>query len=183
MKAKILVGISAALIFALIVYLGSAIRSVETLEERLSYREPSLGLSSSQSAQSNDLQMTYVPVYSHIYVSGGRPLLLGATLSIRNTSFENQLEIVSVDYYSTEGRLLKGFIDAPRMLPAMATATYLVDRQDEQGGDGANFVVTWRSNDEHLSPLMEAVMFGSHEGSHVSFTARGHGISRPRPAE
>jgi len=53
-------------------------------------------------------QRVYVPAYSHIY-SGNkeRPFLLTVTLSIRNIDPTQSIKIILVDYYETQGKLLK----------------------------------------------------------------------------
>ena len=55
-------------------------------------------------------QTIYVPAYSHIY-SGNRemPFLLTAVLSIRNVDPKHQIKITIVDYYETQGKLLKKY--------------------------------------------------------------------------
>ncbi|MGD9290376.1 MAG: DUF3124 domain-containing protein, partial [Desulfobacterales bacterium] len=59
-------------------------------------------------------QTVYVSIYSHIY-SGvkARPFDLAAILSIRNTDINQSINIVSVKYYDTEGKLLKEYLDKP----------------------------------------------------------------------
>ncbi len=59
-------------------------------------------------------QRVYVPAYSHIY-SGNkeRPFLLTVTLSIRNIDPTHLIKITLVDYYETQGNLLKEFINKP----------------------------------------------------------------------
>ena len=59
-------------------------------------------------------QLIYVPAYSHIY-SGDRerPFLLTVTLSIRNIDPDHQIRISRVDYYETQGTLLKKYIEKP----------------------------------------------------------------------
>jgi len=59
-------------------------------------------------------QRVYVPAYSHIY-SGNKemPFLLTVTLSIRNIDPTHIIKINLVDYYETQGKLLKKFINEP----------------------------------------------------------------------
>ena len=60
-------------------------------------------------------QFLYVPVYSHIYTGDKeRPFNLAVTLSIRNTDPRSSLRLTAVDYYDTEGRLVRSYLDAPR---------------------------------------------------------------------
>ena len=91
-------------------------------------------------------QTVYVSVYSHIY-SGlkGRPFDLAATLSIRNTDLKNPISIVSVNFYDTDGKLLKEYIKEPLQLKALVSTRYVIREAEIGGGSGANFIVKWKS--------------------------------------
>jgi hypothetical protein len=56
-------------------------------------------------------QIVYVPAYSHIY-SGNREqaFLLTVTLSIRNVDLAHPIRVTKVDYYETQGRLLRKYL-------------------------------------------------------------------------
>ena len=58
------------------------------------------------------IREVYVPIYSDIY---NQPrdsrTLLTATLSIRNTSIGNGSFISKIDYYNTEGVLVRSYLD------------------------------------------------------------------------
>ena len=82
----------------------------------------SLGLCAAPAVADDDVELSsgqtvYVPIYSHIY-SGNRehPLYLAATLSVRNTSFDTPMTILTVDYYNSDGKLLKNFLKKPEEL-------------------------------------------------------------------
>ena len=83
-------------------------------------------------------QTVYVPVYSHIY-SGDReqPFYLAATLSIRNTDLTHVIKLTAVDYYDSDGKFLKHYLDKAFALNAMATKRYVVPESDKSGGSGA----------------------------------------------
>ena len=91
-------------------------------------------------------QTVYVPVYSHIY-SGDReqPFYLAATLSIRNTDLKHEIKLTAVDYYNSEGKFLKHYLETPLPLNAMATKRYVVPESDKSGGSGAKFIVSWQA--------------------------------------
>ena len=56
-------------------------------------------------------QTFYVPIYSDIYIDRyNEKVLLSATLSIRNTTLEKSLYINKIDYYGTNGELIKSYI-------------------------------------------------------------------------
>ena len=122
-------------------------------------------------------QTVYVPVYSHIY-SGTKnlPFYLTATLSIRNTDFHLPITITAVDYYDSEGGLVKKYITAPVALKGMASMRYIVKETDTTGGSGANFIVRWRSDAAVTPPLMESVMISTKSSQGVSFTSRGQAV-------
>jgi hypothetical protein len=119
----------------------------------------------------------YVPAYSHIY-SGNkeRPFLLTVTLSIRNIDPVHPIEITLVDYYKTQGELLKKYIDTPMTLKPLESLRYIIPEKDESGGSGANFIVEWHSEKLVNRPIIESIMIGTQSTQGISFTSRGREI-------
>ncbi len=122
-------------------------------------------------------QILYVPAYSHIY-SGNRerPFLLTVTLSIRNVDQKHQIKIISVDYYETQGKLLKKHIDKPIALKSLESLRYVIPERDKSGGSGANFIIEWRSDKFVNPPIVESIMIGTQSTQGISFTSRGQEI-------
>jgi hypothetical protein len=126
-------------------------------------------------------QTVYVPIYSHVY--GGikaRPFDLAAILSIRNTNLKSSINIVSVKYYDSDGQLVKGYLEAPISLNALASTRYIIAEDDKAGGSGANFIVIWRSEQPVNPPIIEGVMIGTRSGQGISFVSRGQVIKDDR---
>lgn len=122
-------------------------------------------------------QVVYVPVYSSIYLEHQNKLLhLTATLSIRNTSNTESIIISKVEYYDTNGKLIKNFIDGNYVLGKMATKDFVIPTLDLKGGTGANFIVEWKSINKVSLPIMETVMLGAEGTLGFSFTSRGQEI-------
>ncbi|MEQ9298636.1 MAG: DUF3124 domain-containing protein [Cyclobacteriaceae bacterium] len=120
----------------------------------------------------------YVPIYSHIYSSTkDTRFLLTATLSIRNTSFKDTLFVSTIDYYDTRGALVREYLDQPFYLNPMATIDYVVDEQDDLGGSGANFIVTWSARNPAMKPLIQAIMISTNGQQGVSFSVDGVSIA------
>ena len=120
----------------------------------------------------------YVPIYSDIYIDlQNQNSLLAATLSIRNTSFRDSLFIDRIDYFETTGELVRAFIRAPIALPPMGTVNYVVDRDDDTGGPGANFIVEIAARNAAVKPLLEAVMIGQHGNKSFAFTSQGFTVT------
>ncbi len=115
-------------------------------------------------------QLFYVPVYSNIYVDEDNPkVMVSATLSIRNTSLSNSLYVTKIDYYNTKGDFVRPYLTKSIELPPMGTLNYIVEKQDDTGGDGANFVVAIESEAGNVQPLVETVMIGTFSNKSFSF--------------
>ena len=119
-------------------------------------------------------QDIYVPAYSHIYHGNKEtPLLLSVTLSIRNIDTNNPIKITKVDYFETEGVLVKQYISQPLLLGPLGSERYIVPQKDNTGGSGANFIVSWESDKPTNPPIIESVMIGTQSQLGISFTSRG----------
>lgn len=122
-------------------------------------------------------QLVYTPLYSHIY-SGNRehPFYLAATLSIRNTDKDRPITIIAADYYDSDGKIIRKYVEKPHRLPPMAAIRYVIKESDKSGGSGASFLVQWRSDDKVNAPIIESVMIGTQTQQGISFTSRGQVI-------
>ncbi|MBL7181265.1 MAG: DUF3124 domain-containing protein [Pseudomonadota bacterium] len=122
-------------------------------------------------------QTVYVPIYSHIYTGDKEySFLLTATLSIRNTDTANKITILAVDYYDSNGKLLKKYLETPIALNALASSRYIVKESDKEGGSGAKFIIQWKSAHSVSPPVIESIMIGTRTQQGISFTSRGQVI-------
>ena len=120
----------------------------------------------------------YVPIYSDIYIDlNNQSSLLAATLSIRNTSFRDSLFLDRIDYYDTNGEQVRSYVNGAIALPPMGTVNYVVDKDDDTGGPGANFIVEIAARNASVKPLVEAVMVGSHGNKAFAFTSQGFTVT------
>ena len=126
--------------------------------------------------QYNDI--VYIPIYSDIYADKqNQRRLLAATLSIRNTSFADSLFITKIDYFNTEGSLVKKYIQNPISLPPMASINYVIEKEDDTGGSGANFIVAMTAKNKNIKPLIQAIMIGENgENKGFAFSTDGYSI-------
>lgn len=123
--------------------------------------------------KNSSLHQVYVPIYSDIYnQTRDTRTLLTATLSIRNTSVRDSLFVSKIDYYNTQGDLVRSYIDEPIYLKPMETIDYVIEKQDTSGGSGANFMIDWYSS-KKINPLFQAVMVGGLGAQAFSFTTEG----------
>ncbi len=125
-------------------------------------------------------QTVYVPLYSHIYADEryrDKPFNLTATLSVRNTDPENGLILQRVDYYDSEGILLKKYLNKPVPIAPLASTRFIVQESESKGGSGAKFIVIWTASKPVVEPIIESVMIGTKMQQGISFLSRGRVIS------
>lgn len=122
-------------------------------------------------------QLVYVPIYSHIYYGDReKAFLLTATLSVRNTDPGQPISLLRVDYFNTEGKLVRKYLSKPVTLGPMQSIRYIVKASNTTGGSGANFLIQWKSETEVNLPILEGIMIGTAMGQGISFTSRGQAI-------
>lgn len=175
---KIFLSLWGILFFGLLITLSMMYRvhfQIEDIEELLSYSPPTQTDTINITQSPIKKQTIYVPVYSHIYSTGGKPNLLEVTLSIRNIDMSNSILINDVIYYDTQGRQVKKYLEKVIEVAPLATIEFLVEKQHITGGSGANFIVKWMSEKPVNKPLIEAVMVGG-ENENVSFIRQGVAI-------
>lgn len=172
-------------LFLLVIVLAVAYymeQRLEHIEEQLTYEPPRRHEPLDVDAYAADdipaqsvavERQVYVPIYSHVYHDGGRPVLLEATLSIRNTDLKHPLYVRSVRYYDTKGKLVKTYVDRLIRLGPLETVEFLVVKRDASGGSGANFIVDWLATDKIEEPVIEAVMVGLGSTQAISFRSSG----------
>jgi len=127
-------------------------------------------------------QTIYVPTYSHIYHQNRQNIFpLAVTLSIRNTDLAKPIIITSINYYDSDGKLVKNYLESPIKLDVLASTEVFVTRDDTSGGSGANFLVEWISETVVSEPIVEAVMIGTDAQQGISFIGSGKVIKSNPP--
>jgi uncharacterized protein DUF3124 len=176
------IGMPVLLVFGMALYLGWRLDEID--EHVLQYRPPLMEAAERPGAATQPATAgatVYVPAYSHIYHSGGRPILLEATLSIRNTSENHPITIQSVRYSDTAGQLVNVYLDAPLRLAPLATTEFLVKARDTKGGSGANFLVRWTAATDVAEPVIETIMVGVSGDRSLAFARPGRVLTRVTP--
>ena len=114
-----------------------------------------------------------MPAYSEIpFGEGKRTLNLTATLSIRNVDTEKAITVRRVDYYDSQGRLVRSCLQEPRVVGPLSSFEVLVKESDRSGGISASFLVQWESDAPINSPVAESIMIGAFSGQGISFVGR-----------
>ena len=58
----------------------------------------------------------------------------------------------------------------------MATVNYVIEREDDSGGSGANFIVKLSAKSEKVKPIIQAVMIGHVGNKGFAFSTDGYSI-------
>lgn len=127
-------------------------------------------------------QNLYLPIYSHIWhgdlAQGGQrtKTLVSVSVSIRNTDPLIPIRVTSAQYYDTDGNKLKEFITAPRLIAPMGTYELFIARDDDTGGSGANFLITWKSEKPASPPIVEGIHANLPAGRSIAFTSSARAL-------
>jgi hypothetical protein len=122
-------------------------------------------------------QTVYVPIYSQIYMwDQNRTMELTATLSVRNTDATYPLILSSVNYYDTNGKLVRQYQTQPGELGPLSATSFVVNQEDNTGGTGASFVVEWVAQQPITSPVIEAIMINTSGNQGLSLISTGRVI-------
>lgn len=125
-------------------------------------------------------QDVYVPAYSNLYYeSDVRKTYFTVILSLRNVTFTDSIYFERIEYYDSEGKLLREFSEKVLVLRPMESFEYIIESTDKKGGPGANFVVSYSGKSNLTNPpFIEAVMLGNIDGYGFSFSSPGIEINK-----
>ena len=120
-------------------------------------------------------KIVYVPAYSDIYYeTESKKTYLTVILSLRNISYTDTLFFDKIEYFDTNGKLLRSYIEKVLMLRPMESMEYIVAASEKKGGAGANFVVSYMARSSLKNhPLIETVMMGNLDNYRFAFSSRG----------
>lgn len=142
-----------------------------------SWLAPEYVWSASSEARLSSGQTVYVPAYSNVFIGPRKlPFQLATTLSIRNTDLSASIRVISIDYYDTQGKMVRRFLDKPLELGPLASTFTHIEEKDVSGGFGANFIVRWNAAKVINTPIIECVMIGATSGQGISFVSPGQEI-------
>lgn len=123
-------------------------------------------------------QTVYVPAYTQVYYTErGDVFPLTATLLIHNTDAAGAITVESVNLHDTHGKLVKEYLNAPKVLEPFGALDILATRLNKAEGVGACFVVKWRAERKVAQPILECVMIGASSQQGISFRSQGRVIA------
>jgi hypothetical protein len=125
-------------------------------------------------------EIVYVPVYpTAFYSKDFKTYDLIATLNIRNTSLENSIRINKIEYYNTNGNLIKTYIENESIILKPLQTVQLIIQDDNKNSDkGSDVIVEWASESAVSSPIVEATMVSASGQVGLSFITTGKVIKQ-----
>ena len=119
-------------------------------------------------------QLVYVPVYAFVAAREADQVFpFAVNVSVRNTDRGRRIAVTSARYHDTDGKLIREYIENPRVLEPLAATTLKVAQSDLRGGLGGCFLVEWRAEEAVTEPVVEAVMLGQREVRTAAFSTPG----------
>ncbi len=123
-------------------------------------------------------QVLYMPVYSNIPTAKNE-YDISAFLAVHNTDFKYPIRIRKIDFFDTDGKIVRNFITAERQLDPVATKIFTIPKED-QSGTGANFLVEWVADQPVNEPLIESIMTDLSGTKGMAFISSGKIIREAR---
>ncbi len=122
-------------------------------------------------------EILYIPVYSSIYHQSDRTFDLTATLSIHNIDINSDITVIKINYYNTDGDLVRSFSKNDIVLNPLQSKQFVIKQTDISGGTAAKFIIQWVSEKQVLKPMVEAVMISTSAQQGISFKTESRIIS------
>ncbi len=164
------------LILVIIVLFGCRVEpeSNELTEQYLNsidWRNRSIDISGMDSLESGK---SYLSVNSVIYSSTQHSIRnLTVTVSLRNTDEYDTIYMGRVDFFDTDGRLLKKYTSSPVFLKPMETIEIVISQNDPTGGSGGNFIFEWKTPPGATEPVFESVMLSVMGNNAFAYATHG----------
>jgi hypothetical protein len=118
----------------------------------------------------------FVPVYRGFYQFYGSTrdsYALTSTTFFYNTDAKQDIEVLSIDFYDSSGKLLKNLLDAPLLIKPQNSKEITIEPRTEPEECGAHLIVRWKSNQPANTPVVEVLMVGQVLNRGVSFLTQG----------
>ena len=96
--------------------------------------------------------------------------------SIFNEYEFNNYDVSKIDYFDSNGSLVRSYIKKPIGIAPMGTVNYVIEKNDDTGGSGANFIVALNAKNKNVRPLIQAIMIGEYSNKGFAFSTDGYSL-------
>ena len=119
----------------------------------------------------------FVPVYRgfyQIYGTSRDSYALTSTCFLFNIDTKQTVQILSIDFHDSSGKLLKKLIESPLLVkPRHSTEITMQPRTDPEEDCASYLIVRWKSSQSANTPIVEVLMVGQVMNRGISFSTRG----------
>ncbi len=119
----------------------------------------------------------FVPVYRGFYQFYGSTrdsYALTGTAFFYNIDAKQAIEVLSIDFYDSSGKLLKKLLDGSLLIRPQNSREITIEPRTEPEECGAHLIVRWKSDQPANTPMVEVLMVGQVLNRGVSFLTRGY---------
>jgi len=120
-------------------------------------------------------QTLYVPCYTSFMSgshAGSHAFEAKPTIFIHNTDQNNPINIVRMDFYNTNGKLVEKYLQQPQKLNAnSATRINVKELLTGEEGSGAHFIIQWQAPNKVVEPLVQTWFVGAVGTRGYSYTS------------
>lgn len=124
-------------------------------------------------------QTVYLSIYPKIAGPERKhPAFLSTILTIRNIDLQHAITVYSINYHDSKGVQKKHILDKPVVLnPISSTSmSFKAKELDAENGMASCFIITWKSTDSVVEPIIEGLIGTSGTGWVSSLVFYGHVI-------
>jgi hypothetical protein len=119
----------------------------------------------------------FVPAYRSFYQIYGTTrdsYALTSTFFLYNIDPKQAVEVLSVDFHDSSGKLLKKMIDAPLLVKPRNSKEITLQPRTQVDEDCASYLmIRWKSGQPANSPVVEVLMVGQVMNRGISFSTQG----------
>jgi len=117
-------------------------------------------------------QTLYIPSPTS-FMAGTHSFNVRATIFLHNTDPTNSIQITSVDFYNSAGKLVEKYLSQPLTLaPLAATRINVKEPLEGEEGMAAHFIIQWQSEARVVEPLISGLVTGVSGTRGYSFTTQ-----------
>ena len=120
-------------------------------------------------------QTIYVPSYTSFMGGKAASYAFEAkpTIFFHNTDQNNPINIVRIDFYNTNGKLVEKYLQQPLKLnPNSATRINVKELIKGEEGSDAHFIIQWQADNRVVEPLVQTWFVGAVGTRGYSYTSQ-----------
>jgi len=100
---------------------------------------------------------------------------------MRTTDPYRSFTIPEVSFFDSQGNLVEQYVKDPQSLSPLSSTSFVIEEQDIRGGAGANFIVSWNSDQAVTPPVIVAVMISTLQQQDISFFSESRILQEHQP--